>query len=171
MVNASSYTPLTDLEAEQFIRSVYLARREAATVAVMSWTAEGYRQAIEQSSLKAPVKRTLHAMVNSAAGDRTTIDRATLCLLTGIRVESTITEHFRKARAAGLLESQRRFNNSSIHTLLIPGVVGSADAVQAGRPINWHCWTVDEIAWWDGLDPEKWTPPPWHPWPGYWPPF
>lgn len=150
---------------------MYVARRAAATVAVVSWTAEAYRQAIEQSSLRTPVKRTLHAMVDSAAGDRTTIDRATLCLRTGIKVESTITEHFRKARAACLLESQRRFDKSSIHTLLIPGVVASADAVQAGRPIDWHSWTDDEIAWWDSFDPELWTHPPWHPWQGYWPPF
>jgi len=150
---------------------VYAARRAAAKLAVVTWTIAGYRQAIEQSSLKTPVKRTLYAMVDSAAGDRTTIDRATLCLHTGIREESTITEHFKKARTAGLLESQRRYNNSSIHTLLIPGIDASDGNVQPGRPINWHCWTVDETSWWGSLDPELWTPPPWHPWQGYWPPF
>lgn len=171
MTNASSYTPLTAQEAERFIRSVYLARRSGAFVAVTAWTPEGYRRAVEQSSLKSSVKRTLHVMVESASGDQTTIDRATLCLLTGIKVESTITEHFRKARAAGLLESQRRFNSSSIHTLLIPGVAASGNTVQAGRRIKWHCWTDEEIAWWDNLNPDQWTPPPWHPWPGYCPPF
>lgn len=171
MINVSSHVPLTALEVARFIRSVYVARCATATLAVVSWTAVAYQQAVEQSSLKTPVKRTLHAMVDSAAGDRTTIDRATLCLRTGVKVESTITEHFRKARADGLLVSQRRHNNSSIHTLLIPGVVASAGDVQPGRPIDWHSWTYEEIAWWDSLGPELWTPPPWHPWQGYWPPF
>lgn len=167
-----SYVPLTEAEAKQFIRSVYLARCAAATSVVASWTAVGYRQAIEESSLRAPVKRTLHAMVDNTVGDQTTIDRATLCFITGIKAESTITEHFRKARAAGLLDSRRRFDKSSIHTLLIPGVPGSCpDPELGGRLINWHRWSEEEVAWWDGLDPKCWTPPPWHPWPGPLPPF
>ena len=171
MSDTAVATIAAGLEAEQIIRSLYQERRVTAKLVVPSWTAAAYRQAIEQSSLKSPVKRTLHAMVDNAAGDRTTIDRATLCLLTGIKEESTITEHFRKARAAGLLESQRRFKNSSIHTLLIPGIGGLAGNVQLGRPPKWHSWTVDEITWWDSLDPEHLTAPPWHPWQSDKPPF
>jgi hypothetical protein len=60
-------------------------------------------------------------MVDNSAGGVTTIDRASLCLITGLRDEGTITAHLKKARAAGLLKSVQRFNKSSIHTLLIPG--------------------------------------------------
>jgi hypothetical protein len=159
-------------EAKRSIRSMHMARRAAAKLRVVSWTAAGYRQAVDQSSLKTPVKNTLHAMVDNSAGNRTTIDRASLCLLTGTRDESTVTEHFKKARGAGLLKSEARFNKSSLHTLLIPGTESSADDVQWGRPMkNAHSWTPEEIRWWDSLEPGHWTTPPWEPWQGQEPPF
>lgn len=158
--------------AEQSVQSMYMERRAAAKLMVVSWTTAEYRQAVDQSSLKTPVKKTLHAMVGKSAGGLTTIDRASLCLITGLRDEGTVTEHFRKARAAGLLRSVRRFKKSSIHTLLIPGTDASSGDVQPGSQLaNWHSWTAEEIAWWDGLDPEIWTPPPWQPWQGQEPPF
>lgn len=165
-------TTAAALGAEHAIRYWHTDRRASATIMVMSWTQEAYRQAIDRSSLKPPVRNTLYAMVDNSAGGLTTIDRASLCRITGLRDEGTITEHFRKARAEGLLESVRRYNNSSIHTLLIPGSDASASDAQPGSQLaNWHSWTPEETAWWDGLDPENWTPPPWHPWTGHEPQF
>lgn len=166
------HTAAAAQEEEKSIRSMHMYRCAAAKFTVPSWTTAGYRQAIDQSSLKTPVKNTLHAMVDNSAGNQTTIDRASLCLLTGIRDVCTITEHFKKSRAAGLLKSEARFNKSSIHTLLIPGTDSSADDVPLGSPLdNYHSWTAEEIAWWDSLDPDLWTPPPWQPWQGKEPPF
>lgn len=139
-------------EAEESIRSMYMERRAAANLSVVLCTIAGYRQVVDGSSLKSPVKRTLHVMVDNSVGNQTTIDRASLCLLTGKRDVSTLIDHWNRARAAGLLEGQPRFDNSSIHTFLIPGTNASA-----GTPVNWHSWTADEIAWWDSLDPEHWT--------------
>lgn len=132
-------------------------------------TTEAYREAIDRSLLKTPVKNTLHAMADKSAGGISTIDRASLCVITGKRDEGTITAHFKKARAAGLLKSQQRFDKSPIHTLLIPGVDASA---QPGSQLgNCRSWTPAEIAWWDGLDPVTWTAPPWLPWTGHEPLF
>jgi hypothetical protein len=151
-------------EAELVVRSWHMERRATAKLMVPSWTAEAYRQAIERSLLKTPVKNTLHAMVDNSAGGLTTIDRASLCRITGVRHEGTITAHFKKARATGHLKSARRFNKSSIHTLLIPGTDFSDDVQPGNQLANLHSWTAEETAWWDGLDPEIWTPPPWYPW-------
>jgi hypothetical protein len=160
------------LEEERSIRYWHMDRRASAKLMVMSWTHEAFRQAVDRSSLKLPVRNTLHAMVDNSAGGLTTIDRASLCRITGLRDEGTITEHFRKARAAGLLKSVRRHNKSSIHTLLIPGTDASAGEKKPGSQLaNWHSWTAEEIAWWDDLAPENWTPPPWHPWKGHEPQF
>lgn len=120
------------LEAERSIRYWYLDRRASAKVMVPSWTNEAYRQAVDRSLLKPPVRKTLHAMVDNSVGGLTTIDRASLCRIAGLKDVKTITTHFKKARSAGLLESVQRLNKSSIHTLLIPGIDASAGDKQQG---------------------------------------
>ena len=52
-------------------------------------------------------------MVNSATGRITTIDRETLCHLTGIRRPATITQHWKRARDAGPLISPCDFRGGN----------------------------------------------------------
>lgn len=126
------------------------------------WTAERYREAVEASSLRASVRNTLHAMVDHAAAQYSTIDRATLLQLTGGRREATVTAHWDKARSHGLLVSKQRFNTTSIHKFTIPGADSAdIDVLAIGMPLRAHLWTPAELAWWDTLsvdDPEE---PPW----------
>lgn len=126
-----------------------------------SWTLSAYCQAVDESSLHQNAKRTLIAMTETARGQRTTIDRASLCALTGVRREATITRHWRQARAAGLLLSKHRYNRSSIHTFTLPGVpLPAADGVHC-QPLRVHIWTSEQIAWWNSLDDGIRSPPPW----------
>lgn len=131
------------------------------------WTVHAYREAIDESSLKTPVKDTLRAMVDGAGNRQTAVDRMTLCLLTGLKAEATITAHWQKARAAGLLKSKARWNTTSVHTFLIPGAnfLYDADGVDDevwGEPLGgWHIWTAEEVAWWEGLQPDSRSIPPW----------
>jgi hypothetical protein len=106
---------------------MHLARRAAAKFRAEQWTVHVYRQAIDRSSLKTPVKNTLRAMVDKAGGRHTAVARIALCLITGVRREATITTHWHQAREAGLLVSKQRWTATSIHTFLIPGTDYSAD--------------------------------------------
>lgn len=163
MSDTSFPTTAVAQEAERSIRSLYLDRLATAKITGEPWAVHAYHQAIDRSSLKTPVKNTLRAMVDAAGGRHTAVDRATVCLITGVRREATITAHWHQAREAGLLASKQRYDDSSLHTFLIPGTSYSADDVQWGEPLNgWHVWTADETAWWDSLDPGRWTEPPWH---------
>ena len=149
--------PLTQ---ETTIRSIYLDRCKRAKLLGEVWTVDTYRNAVDRSSLKAPVRRTLHAMVDSTSGRHTTIDRASLCLLTGVAWEGTITEHWQRARDAGLLTSAARYNRSSLHTFTIPG--RELPDLDPDASLFWpHVWTEAEIAWWDVLDSGTWAVPPW----------
>ena len=141
---------------------MYMARRAAAKLSLVSWTVAGYHQVIDRSSVETPVKATLRAMVDGAGGRHTTVDRATLCQITGVRREATITAHWQEARAAGLLASRQRWNNTSFHTFLIPGADHSADEEVWGEPMGgWHGWMPEEIDWWERLDGEERIAPPW----------
>lgn len=129
----------------------------------VTWNPDEYRAAIDQAALRLPVKKTLHTMLQAGDGEYTTLDRATLCQLTGVRREATITEHWRRARQAGLLSSRARFNRSSVHRFTIPGQHDlDCEAPWAGFPLRPHVWTADELAWWQQ---QGWTespvPPPW----------
>jgi hypothetical protein len=131
------------------------------------WTVHAYREAIDASALKDPVKNTLRVMVDGAGSRLTAVDRLSLCLLTGMKAEATITAHWQKARAAGLLKSKARWNSTSIHTFRIPGASflydadGVDDEVWGGPLGGWHIWTAEEAAWWENLHPESRTIPPW----------
>lgn len=149
------------------IRALHEARRRVGKPTVPYWTVEGYREAVEQSSLKIPVKRTLQVMVDHAGSRQTDVDRLTVSLLTGLKAERTVTEHWKKARAAGLLKSKARWNSSCIHTFLIPGAdflydMDGVDDEQWGELLSgWHVWTPGEAAWWEGLQAGSWISPPW----------
>lgn len=161
MIATSLHTKAVTQEAEQRIRSIYMERR-AAKLLGEAWTVHAYRQAIDQSPLKAPVKNTLHAMLAKAGGRHTTVDRATLCLITGVRRVATITTHWHQAREAGLLVSRQRWNSTSVHMFLIPGTQYSTDEALWGEPLDgWHVWSPEEDAWWDSLDCGIWITPPW----------
>lgn len=156
------HTPAEAEEAVRSIRSLYIARRVAAKRRLVSWTVAGYHLAIDESSVESPVKATLRAMVEGAGGRHTTVDRATLCQLTGVRRGATITAHWQQARAEGLLASRQRWNTTSLHTFLIPGTDFSADETVWGEPKDgWHVWTPEEIAWWESLDGGERISPPW----------
>lgn len=126
------------------------------------WRPENYRVAVAEGLVKPAVKRTLLAMLDAGLGEYTTIDRATLCELTGVRREATISEHWRRARDAGLLESRARYNRSSVHRLNIPGVQGQGwEVFSGGSVLVPHPWTDEELAWWRKQSPESPIPPPW----------
>ncbi|MDR6413489.1 hypothetical protein J2808_000205 [Pseudarthrobacter sulfonivorans] len=72
---------------------------------------------------------TRHALVDNSAGGVTTIDRASLCLIAGIRDE-VLSPNTSKGSRSGLFRKPGEVHKSSIHTLLIPGVVASAGEVQ-----------------------------------------
>ena len=114
------------------------------------------------SALKPKVRNTLHAMVEHAAAQYSTIDRATLLQLTGGRREATVTAHWRQARSQGLLVSKRRFNTTSIHKFTIPGVDDAdVDVLALASPLRPHRWTPAELSWWETLCVEAPTEPPW----------
>ncbi|MDI3194253.1 hypothetical protein QK290_07275 [Pseudarthrobacter sp. AL07] len=162
MADTSFNTTAVGQEAERSIRSIYLDRRTTAKLTREPWTVHVYRKAIDQSPLKASVKKTLHGMVDGAGNRHTTVDRATLCLRNGTTRVATITEHWHKARDAGLLTSKERWNDSSIHTLRIPGTYFPDDEDVYGDPMDgWHIWSSEEIAWWEALDDGSWVLPPW----------
>lgn len=61
--------------------------------------------AVDASPVKPKVKRTLHAMAEHAGAKYTTMDRLTVLELIGGRREATVSDHWRQARANGLLAS------------------------------------------------------------------
>lgn len=143
------------------IRALYVDRRRAAAASGAPWTIHAYRDAVDRSRLKSSVKNTLHVMVDYAGGPQTAVDRLTVCLLTGLKSECTITDHWQKARDAGLLTSKARWNRTSVHTFHVPGLQHVDDEVW-GEPLGgWHVWAADEIAWWDSLRGGSWDSPPW----------
>lgn len=129
---------------------------------LFDWTERAYRMALDGSGLASSVKKTMYAMLDSATGQYATIDRASLCSKVAVRREATITDHWRKARAAGLLVSKPRFNSSSIHKLTIPGRCDEAiDPLWLPKVLRPHLWTSDELDWWESLDVPAFSDPPW----------
>lgn len=115
--------------------------------------------------MKKPVRATLVAMLESAGGaEFTTIDRSTLCALTGIRREATISEHWKLARQHGFLRSTARFNRSSVHRFTLPGaVVLEDDWLDPSRlvPLRGHRWLPPERQWWEIVGSIEASEPPW----------
>jgi hypothetical protein len=149
------------LEAERAIRW-YLDRRASAKLMDEPWTVAAYLLAIDQSSLKTPVKNTLRAMVDRAGGRHTTVSRPTLCFTLKMTRVATITAHWDKARDAGLLKSVQRHNESSVHTFLMLGTDTLDEERLWGEPMDgWHVWTPEENVWWDSLDGGEGMTPPW----------
>lgn len=154
-------TTATALEAERAIRW-YLDHRASAKLKGEPWTIAAYLLAIDRSSLKAPVKNTLRAMVAKAGGRHTTVSRAAVCYILQMKRVATITAHWDEARDAGLLKSVQRHNQSSVHTFLIPGIDNWDEEVVWGEPWDgWHIWTQEEDVWWDSLDGEELMTLPW----------
>ncbi|WP_156945034.1 hypothetical protein [Arthrobacter sp. I3] len=79
----------------------------------------------------------------------TTVDRETVAVDTGQTVK-TVTRHWQQARAAALLASKARFNNSSVHLATVPGSDAAFPRGWAvAPPLQGHFWTDTELAWWD----------------------
>lgn len=160
------HTSASQLQNEN-IGDLYRERLRVGKPSVAIWTVQTYREAIDKSSLKTPVKNTLHVMVQAAGNRQTAIDRLSLCLVTGLKAEATITAHWQKCRAAGLLKSKARWNGTYDHTFLIPGAnfLYDADGVDdeiCGEPLGGrHIWTDEEVAWWEDLHFESRANPPW----------
>ena len=130
-----------------------------------TWDRELYLEALHTSPLKKPVRRTLVAMLDSAGGgELTTVDRSTLCSLTGIRREATISEHWKMARHHGFLQSSARFNRSSLHRFILPGAeVLEDDWLRSSRvtPLRIHHWLPHEREWWEKVGSPEACEPPW----------
>lgn len=154
-------TTAAALEAERSIRW-YLDGRASAKLMGEPWTVAAYLLAIDQSSLKTPVMNTLCAMVERSGGRHTTVSRPTLCFILKMTRVATITAHWDKARAAGLLKSKQRRDESSIHTFLIPRTANLEEGDLWGDPMDgWHVWTPEENVWWDSIDGGERITPPW----------
>jgi hypothetical protein len=129
------------------------------------WREELYLEALAASQLKKPVQKTLVAMLESAGGgETTTIDRSTLCSITGVRREATISGHWRLARQHGLLWSSARFNRSSVHRFTLPGSgLPEADWLSGSilTPLRVHRWLPHEREWWETVGSEAASIPPW----------
>lgn len=140
---------------------------EADQLAILptTWNRDLYLNALAASQLKKPVKKTLAAMLEAAGGgETTTIDRSTLCSITGVRREATISEHWRLARYHGLLRSSARFNRSSIHRFTLPGSGLLEEDWLSGSsltPLRAHVWLPHERAWWQALGTRAELTPPW----------
>ena len=107
---------------------------------------EGYRRRLVTSALKPKVIRTLEATAGTASARGTTsVDRMTIAKLVG-RDESTITQHWKLARGAGLMKSTRRWNTSSVHDFTVDGASVIDHDVRDLAP---HAWTADEQVWWN----------------------
>lgn len=106
--------------------------------------------ALEASHLNAGAKRTMRATLGSAnINGLTSRSGKAIAGDLGIR-HATVSDHWAQAREAGLMESRRRFSNSSIQQLMWPGssIFGpNSDA----SPLSWHIWTDAEFAWWESL--------------------
>lgn len=130
-----------------------------------TWNKEQYLEALDTSPLKKPVRKTLVAMLESArGGEFTTIDRSTLCSLTGIRREATIFEHWKLARHQGFLRSSARFNRSSVHRFTLPGAdLPEDDWLNASilTPLWAHHWLPHERKWWETVGSPEACKPPW----------
>lgn len=125
-------------------------RQAAARRALPYFHKDTYLSAIADAPLLASEKRTMAALLETVNPDGfTTVDRETVAADTGQTV-TTVTRHWQQGRAAALLASKARFNNSSVHLATVPG---SGAAFPAGwavaAPLQGHFWTDREIAWWD----------------------
>lgn len=139
---------------------------EAGLLALMpTWNRDLYLEALATSQLKKPVRKTLATMLESAGGGQfTTIDRSTLCSLTGIRREATISEHWKLARQQGLLRSSARFNRSSVHRFILPGSGLLEEdwlSSSALTSLRVHHWLPHEREWWEAVGSQAASRPPW----------
>jgi hypothetical protein len=125
-------------------------RQAAARRALPYFRKDAYLTAIDAAPLKASEKRTMAAMLGTVNPDGfTTVDRDSIAVDTGQTVK-TVTRHWQQGRAAALLASKARFNNSSVHLATVPG---SGAAFPPGwavvPPLQGHFWTDTELAWWN----------------------
>lgn len=109
-----------------------------------------YLSAVAAAPLLASEKRTMAALLETVNPDGfTAVDRETVAVDTGQTVK-TVTRHWQQGRAAALLASKARFNNSSVHLATVPGS-GAAfpERWAVAPPLQGRFWTDTELAWWD----------------------
>ena len=96
---------------------------------------------------------------NANSEGLTSISGAALAEHLQIRA-ATVSAHWKDARTAGLLLTQRRFNKSSVQQLAWPGSgLSMPDAVGAVQ--RSHKWSDAELAWWAALNGTNPKPAPW----------
>lgn len=125
-------------------------RDAAARRALPYFHKDSYLSAVAAAPLLASEKRTVAAMLETVNPDGfTAVDRETIAIDTGQTVK-TVTRHWQQARAAALLASKARFNNSSVHLATLPGSGAAFPQDWAvAPPLQGHFWTDTELAWWD----------------------
>jgi hypothetical protein len=151
VVSASSPLARTEL-CEAPAGALRRVRDAAARRALPYFHKDSYLSAVAAAPLLASEKRTMAALLGTVNPDGfTAVDRETVAVDTGQTVK-TVTRHWQQARAAALLASKARFNNSSVHLATVPG---SGAAFPAGwavaPPLQGHFWTDTEIAWWASI--------------------
>lgn len=121
---------------------------------------EKFLLAVDSSWLNEGAKRTMTAMSNTANLEGLTATSG-IALAENLQVRSaTISAHWKEARIAGLLLTQRRFNSSSIQQLSWPGS-GLRTPNATGTPTLSHRWSDAELEWWRTLDATDGLPSPW----------
>lgn len=138
----------------------YLERARAASIQGGGGTTfdfDEYLRRLSASALKPKVIRTLAATAETASSRGTTsVDRVTIATVVGCD-ESTITQHWKLARRAGLMRSTRRWNTSSIHDFTVDGSTvidyGSTDLAP-------HPWSANDGEWWQAANHST-RPTPW----------
>lgn len=125
-------------------------REATARRALPYFHKDSFLSAIAAAPLLPSEKRTMVALLETVNPDGfTTVDRDTVAVDTGQTVK-TVTRHWQQGRAAALLASKARFNNSSVHLATVPGS-GAAFPVgwALAPPLQGHFWTDSELAWWE----------------------
>lgn len=130
----------------------YLERARDASIQAGAGTTfdfDEYLQRLSASELKPKVIRTLVATAGTASPHGTTsVDRATIAGIVGYD-ESTVTQHWKLARRAGLMNSRRRWNTSSIHDFTGDGSCVIDYGITNLAP---HSWSVSDREWWQAGD-------------------
>ena len=124
------------------------------------YSKDEYLRALGRSTLSASELRTMMAMADVATSRGiTTVDRATISREVGVS-EWTVTQHWKRARELRLLSSQRRFDSSSVHYLLVSGSIPCPLDANI-KEMNAHAWSDSELAWWASIGTADELPPPW----------
>lgn len=147
-MDKNSCRPLASIDGPRWY---YERHKQVPARLSNSFCGEEFTRALENSWLSSGAKRTMQALLDMANEEGvTTISGLVLAERLQVRA-ATVSAHWNDARSAGLLLTQRRFNNSSIQQLAWPGS-GLTTPNTAGTVSRSHKWTDAELTWWRALD-------------------